>query len=63
MAKHLASLDEAGLVDAQRAGRELRYRLTPGPLADAIAWMELVGAQWDERLSALEAHLTRRDGA
>jgi DNA-binding transcriptional ArsR family regulator len=57
VAKHLASLDDAGLVRAQRAGRELRYRLTPAPLGDAIAWIEHVGAEWDERLSALRTHL------
>jgi DNA-binding transcriptional ArsR family regulator len=60
VAKHLAALGEAGLVDATRAGRETRYQLTPGPLTDAIAWMERVGAQWDDRLEALQSHLERR---
>ena len=57
VAKHLAALGEAGLVDATRAGRETRYRLTPGPLSDAVAWIERVGGQWDERLAALRTHL------
>ena len=60
VAKHLAALGEAGLVDATRAGRETRYQLTPGPLTDAIAWMERVEAQWDDRLEALQSHLERR---
>ena len=30
--KHLQSLDEAGLVSPSRAGREVRYALTPAPL-------------------------------
>ena len=60
VAKHLAALGEAGLVDATRAGRETRYQLTPGPLTDAIAWMERVGVQWDDRLEALQSHLGRR---
>ncbi|MGH2969827.1 MAG: ArsR/SmtB family transcription factor [Solirubrobacteraceae bacterium] len=51
--KHLAALDRAGLVRARREGREMRYALTPAPLADAMAWMTDVGAQWDERLARL----------
>jgi DNA-binding transcriptional ArsR family regulator len=57
VAKHLASLAEAGLVAVTRSGREARYRLTPEPLDDAVAWIERVGASWDERLAALERHL------
>jgi hypothetical protein len=44
-------------VEAARAGRETHYRLTPAPLADAAGWIERVGAEWDERLAALGAHL------
>jgi DNA-binding transcriptional ArsR family regulator len=51
--KHLAALDRAGLVRGRRAGREQRYTLTPAPLADAMAWMDGVGAQWDARLAKL----------
>ena len=57
VAKHLAALREAGLVDARRAGRETRYRLTPGPLEDAVAWIAEVGDAWDARLAALRRHL------
>jgi DNA-binding transcriptional ArsR family regulator len=57
VSKHLAALGEAGLVQASRAGRETRYRLTPEPLGEALAWMERVGTQWDERLERLREHL------
>ena len=53
VSKHLALLEQAQLVDAERSGRELRFQATPAPLGDAIAWMTAVGAQWDERLAAL----------
>jgi ArsR family transcriptional regulator, cadmium/lead-responsive transcriptional repressor len=53
VAKHLAALDRAGLVEGRREGREVRYSLTPAPLADAMVWMATVGAQWDERLARL----------
>jgi DNA-binding transcriptional ArsR family regulator len=57
VAKHLAVLEEAGLVSATTQGRRRRYRLTPGPLTDAMGWMADVGAEWDERLAALRNHL------
>jgi DNA-binding transcriptional ArsR family regulator len=61
VAKHLGALSAAGLVTASRLGRETRYSLTPGPLADAASWMETIGAKWDARLTALRAHVTRED--
>jgi DNA-binding transcriptional ArsR family regulator len=51
--KHLALLEQAQLVDAERSGREVRFQATPAPLGGAIAWMTAVGAQWDDRLAAL----------
>jgi len=57
VAKHLAALNEAGLVESRREGRETRYELTPGPLAAAMDWMAGVGAEWDSRLARLRRHL------
>ena len=51
--KHLAALADAGLLERERRGREVRYRVTPEPLSDAVGWMAEVGGQWDERLAAL----------
>jgi DNA-binding transcriptional ArsR family regulator len=47
VAKHLATLADAGLVESERQGRETRFRLTEA------------GAEWDDRLDALRSHLTR----
>ena len=58
--KHLGALGEAGLVDAERAGREVRYRLNPAPMAGAMAWMAAIGAEWDSRLAALDRHVRAR---
>lgn len=60
VAKHLASLNDAGLVAASREGRETRYRLTPEPMSDAVTWMAAVGAEWDTRLGALRGLLDER---
>lgn len=51
--KHLNALADAGLLDRERSGREVRYHVTPAPLSDAVSWMAAVGAQWDDRLAAL----------
>jgi DNA-binding transcriptional ArsR family regulator len=55
--KHLVALADAGLVDRERSGREVRYRVTPAPLSDAVSWMADVGGQWDERLASLGRQL------
>lgn len=59
VAKHLSALADAGLVASERVGRETRYRVTPEPLEDAIAWMARVGGEWDARLARLRRHLAR----
>jgi DNA-binding transcriptional ArsR family regulator len=58
--KHLAALATAGLLGRSRAGREVRYRVTPAPLGDAVSWMAEVGGRWDERLAALETQFAQR---
>ena len=60
--KQLTTLADAGLVASARDGRAVRYRLTPAPLSEAVAWMTSVGSQWDERLAALAAQLGRGRG-
>ncbi len=57
VAKHLASLTDAGLVAQRRSGREVLYRLTPEPMSDAVRWMTSVGGGWDRRLEALRRSL------
>jgi DNA-binding transcriptional ArsR family regulator len=61
--KHLSALSEAGLVASRRDGREVRFRPTPAPMSEAMAWMATVGPQWDERLAALQRELARTRSA
>lgn len=57
VAKHLATLEHAGLVHGSREGRNTVYRPDPAPLLDATEWITRIGAQWDERLDALARHV------
>ena len=56
--KHLQTLADAGLVHAERIGREQRYAPAASPFASAQAWMDEVGAQWDTRLARLRSRTT-----
>jgi len=56
VAKHLAVLQEAGLAEPARNGRETRYALRRQGLTDAAAWISDVGAEWEARLGRLERH-------
>lgn len=55
VARHLEVLGAAGVVRAAREGRDVRYRLQPGPIIAAAGWMAAAAAGWDERLAALAA--------
>lgn len=57
VSKHLGVLQQAGLVRAERVGREARYEVVPGSLDPAAAWLDRVGTTWDKRLTRLRRHL------
>jgi DNA-binding transcriptional ArsR family regulator len=61
--KHLTALADAGLLDRERDGREVRYSVTPAPLSAAVSWMADVGGQWDARLGALQGQFPPRSVA
>ena len=54
VAKHLAVLDRAGLVEGRRRGREVRYEIRPQRLDAATRSIAQVAAEWDARLSAIK---------
>lgn len=51
--KHLQVLEAAGLLTHERAGREVRYRVTPQPLATAVGWILDTAGLWDKRIDRL----------
>ena len=63
VAKHLAALRGADLVTSTRVGRETQYKLRPQPLDDAAGWIQMVSAEWAERLEGLRRSVEgRRSG-
>lgn len=54
IAKHLAVLEEVGLVDSVRVGREVRYRALGARLSETARCLDRIGAEWDRRLAAIK---------
>ena len=60
VAKHLSALRGADLVSVSKMGRETHYKLRPQPLDEAARWIQMVSAEWDDRLEALRRSLEKR---
>jgi ArsR family transcriptional regulator, cadmium/lead-responsive transcriptional repressor len=54
IAKHLAVLERAGLVEATRTGREVRFTVREDRLDQATRRMARILARWDERLATIK---------
>jgi DNA-binding transcriptional ArsR family regulator len=54
VSKHLAVLQEAGLVSSRREGREIRYAVRPERLDAAARAMASLAANWDRRLNVIK---------
>jgi DNA-binding transcriptional ArsR family regulator len=52
--KHLNVLEQAGLVEARKHGREVQFAVRPERLTLTAQWMHRVASAWDERLSAIK---------
>jgi DNA-binding transcriptional ArsR family regulator len=63
VAKHLAALNHAGLVErAPARGREVLYQLRPGALEPAAAWISAADSAWETRLERLRDVVENRVG-
>lgn len=58
VAKHLRVLEDAGLVESRRSGRERLYTMHQERVADANRYLERVSAQWDDSIGRLKRHLS-----
>jgi DNA-binding transcriptional ArsR family regulator len=53
--KHLRVLEDVGLVESDRAGRDRQWRLQPEKFAAMRDTLDRISAQWDQRLERLRA--------
>ena len=54
VSKHLAVLEEAGLVSRHKQGREVLYQVEAARLDQATQAMAGLAARWDQRLNAIK---------
>lgn len=54
IAKHLAVLEDVGLVERVRVGRELQYRVLGSELSATARRLDRIGTEWDHRLAAIK---------
>jgi DNA-binding transcriptional ArsR family regulator len=52
--KHLVVLEQAGLINRQKEGREVHFRVVPERLNDAAHAMVQLASQWDQRLQSIK---------
>ena len=61
VSQHLATLKDAGLVNARREGRSVFYRVEPRGMQPLIDWLALYRAFWTEHVARLEHLLENMD--
>lgn len=54
VSKHLAILENAGVVTSERVGRESRFAVQPATLSEAIDYLHRASRQWDEAIGRLK---------
>lgn len=60
--KHVAILEEAGLVTTEKQGRTRHCHLGPGRLDEVSEWIDRYRRSWDDRFDRLEQIIERRKG-
>jgi len=60
ISKHLAVLDDAGLVTRSSVGREIQYSAEPAALTDVTVWATRIDARWKRRLEKLQSQFKGR---
>ena len=53
--KHIMILENAGLVQIKREGRERKCYLNPLPLQPILDWLDFYKSYWNEKLNELDS--------
>jgi len=59
--KHLAVLEDAGLITRSKEGRTVTVRLRPDPMRSALDWLRRHERFWSRRLDHLAAYAEREE--
>lgn len=54
IARHLVVLQEVGLVEPVKVGREVRFRVIGAELRATAKRLDALGVEWDRRLAAIK---------
>jgi DNA-binding transcriptional ArsR family regulator len=54
VSKHLAILEQAGVIAGERVGRECRYAVRPAVLTEASHYLDRASRQWDDAIGRLK---------
>lgn len=57
--RHLAVLEEAGLIETEKRGRTRLCRSRPETLTVALDWLSEQRVEWDARLDRLDAYVMK----
>ncbi|MYR07478.1 metalloregulator ArsR/SmtB family transcription factor [Gordonia sp. SID5947] len=55
IAKHLRVLEDVGLVDGAKAGREVRYEPVGARLSQVARQLDLIASGWERRLDRIRS--------
>lgn len=58
--KHLRVLENVGIVESTRVGREIQFVLNPASLTPLEDYLKLVSSQWDEAIARLQAFVEQQ---
>ncbi len=61
MMKHLDVLSDAGLITRSKTGRTVSVHLSPGPMREAMAWLQRYERFWTASLDRLAAFVEEDD--
>ena len=60
--KHIRILNECGLVEQMKSGREIHYRLVPEKMSELDVWLEQFRKLWQDRYDNLDDLLDKLNG-
>ena len=61
ISKHLRVLEQAGLIQRTKKGREHRIKADPRPIKDARGWIATCAKFWEQQFDAVDEYLNKQE--